>query len=58
MNDVETQLVDCDSLLLLKMFYLLHLASESGSDPGFLMEHPADPALFPKYERAYMCASW
>ena len=50
--------LDRESLSLLRPFYLLHLACESGSAPGFFMEHPADPCAHSKSRHAQLCSSW
>ena len=48
-----------DSLLLLRMLLLYHLAVKVGPrPPAFLLEHPEDPAKFGASDLHKTCSSW
>ena len=53
----EQDLVDYDSLLLLRMLFLYVLAVEAGHDPAIVLEHPADPFETSKAKEAEVCPS-
>ena len=60
----EQEDTDNDSLLLLRML-LLHMVAcdklegtKLKKEPFFLMEHPADPAIYSSSEKGPICSSW
>ena len=59
LSSLEQTDVDNDSLLLLRMLLLYHVACQfGGSSPFFLMEHPADPAETSSSPKGKDCSSW